>query len=213
MVSASPWVEGAADRSCPRLPGGGQQHREVGSGPPFAGPVDSGHIPLIHGLLVGRMQGSPSILHFPTMTTPRAHHQGALCSCSEPADPEHTRWSPDPAPGLTGLSWAGQQVLPLRGQTQSPAPGLPLGVKLHSGPRTHNWRVMGSGRHQAPPSSPGAEEGRSSQSRPRAPLSSPQSPPAPPQRFPKSLRSLPSTLIHGFPPQSWAPFFLQPSTP
>ena len=66
VVSGSPWVEGAADRSCPRLPGGGQKHREVGSGPPFAGPVNSEHILLIHAWTVGwRNTGQPFHSPFP----------------------------------------------------------------------------------------------------------------------------------------------------
>ena len=74
-------------------------------------------------------------------------------------------------PRLRGPKWTRQQVPPLRGETQGPEPpGLLLGVKLQGGPMSETWRVLGSGGNQAPPSSPGAEEGRSSQSRPHAPL-------------------------------------------
>ena len=138
----------------------------------------------MHGLLVGGIQGSPSILRFPTMAIPRAHHQGAPCSCSEPGDPGHTRWPPAPAPGPTAVSWARQHVLPLRGPTQS-RPRPPAGSEAAPGAQDPQLRVKGSGRHQAPPASPGAEEGRPP-SPPRAPLRLPAASPAPPLLFPKS---------------------------
>ena len=79
-------------------------------------------------------------------------------------------------------------------------PGLLLGVKLHTEPRSHTWRVMGSGHHQAPPSSPGAEEGSSPQAQPLHPP--PTSSSAPLLLFPTS-----TPLIHDFSPQSWAPLY------
>ena len=152
----------------------------------------------MHGLLVGGIQGSPSILRFPTMAIPRAHHQGAPCSCSEPGDPGHTRWPPAPAPGPTAVSWARQHVLPLRGPTQS-RPRPPAGSEAAPGAQDPQLRVKGSERHQAPPASPGAEEGRPP-SPPLAPLRLPAASSAPPLLFPKS-----TPLTHDFPLRSWAP--------
>ena len=59
--------------------------------------------------------------------------------------------------------------------------------------------MKGSERHQAPPASPGAEEGRPP-SPPLAPLRLPAASSAPPLLFPKS-----TTLTHDFPLRSWAP--------
>ena len=79
-------------------------------------------------------------------------------------------------------------------------PGLLLGLKLHPGLSTQNWRVKGSGGHQSPPSF--QKQGRGGAPRP--------TPCTPPDRL--SLRLLlliswlracpPAPLIHDFPPNS-----------
>ena len=68
-------------------------------------------------------------------------------------------------------------------------PGLLLGVSLHMGPSTQNWRVKGSGGHQSPSSSQKQRRGGAPRSHPVHPSSSPQPAPAPPHLFAKSLRS------------------------
>ena len=61
----------------------------------------------------------------------------------------------------------------------------PAGSEAAPGAQDPQLRVKGSGCHQAPPASPGAEEGRPP-SAPRAPLRLPAASPAPPLLFPKS---------------------------
>ena len=68
-------------------------------------------------------------------------------------------------------------------------PGLVLGVKLHPGPSTQNWRVKGSGGHQSPPSSQKQRRGGAPRAHPVHPSSSPQPAPAPPHLFAQSLSS------------------------
>ena len=79
-------------------------------------------------------------------------------------------------------------------------PGLLLGVKLHPGLSTQNWRVKGSGGHHSPLSS-------QKQRRGGAPEPTPCTPPALLSLRPLLLISLlracpPAPLIHDFPPNS-----------
>lgn len=81
-------------------------------------------------------------------------------------------------------------------------PGPLLGVKLHTGPRSHTWTVMGSGPLSGPTLFPRSRGGERPPSTPLAPLPLPAASSAPLLLFPKS-----TPLIHDFPPQSWAPLY------
>ena len=76
-------------------------------------------------------------------------------------------------------------------------PGPLLGVKLHTGPRSHTWTVMGSGPLSGPTLFPRSRGGERPPSTPLAPLPLPAASSAPLLLFPKS-----TPLIHDFPPQS-----------
>ena len=95
------------------------------------------------------------------VNVPRLRHQGALCTAQNRQHLNTSSWSPELAlplswpcpraqrPELDGTAGASSQ-----GTDSEPRPpGLLLGVKLHPGPSTQNWRVKGSGGHQSPPSS------------------------------------------------------------
>ena len=76
-------------------------------------------------------------------------------------------------------------------------PGPLLGVKLHTGPRSHTWTVMGSGPLSGPTLFPRSRGGERPPSTPLAPLPLPAASSTPLSLFPKN-----TPLIHDFPPQS-----------
>ena len=78
--------------------------------------------------------------------------------------------------------------------SESRPPGLLLGLKLHTGLITQNWRVKGSGGHQSPPSSQKQRRGGAPRAHPVHPSSSPQ--PAP--RSSSSLCSEPVFPLPSF---------------
>ena len=138
MVSASPWAEGAADRRCPRLPGGGQQHREAGSGRPFAGPVDSGHTPLIHGLWLEEYRAALSSSPFPHHGHSPSASPGGAVQLLRSGRPRTHQMAPCPCPRAPCTELGVTARASSQGTNSEPGPGLPLGVTLHPGPRTHN---------------------------------------------------------------------------
>ena len=120
-----------------------------------------------------------------TVTVPQTRHQGARSTSSELAKPEHTNVVPRPGPELEETTGGSSQ-----GTDSEPRPpGLLLGVTLHRGPSTQNWRVKGSGGHQSPPSSQKRGRGGAPGAHSAHPSSSPQPGPAPPHLFAKSLPS------------------------
>ena len=88
---------------------------------------------------------------------------------SEPATSQHIPMVPraGPAPGLSGLSWTGHQVLLLRGQTQSRGPPGTEAAHGAEHAELEGERIRGS---SVPTLFPEREEGRSPQSPPREPL-------------------------------------------
>ena len=133
------------------------------------------------------------------VNVPRLRHQGALAPLRTGNISTHPHGPPSwPCP------WAQRPELDRtagassQGTDSEPGPpDLLLGLKLHPGPSTQNWRVKGSGGHESPPSSQKERRGG-------APEPTPCTPPALLSLHPLLLISLlracpPAPLTHDSP--------------